>query len=98
MNVNLNPQYSIAQNQSQTEVVTLTGDPGARGVGSAGDAALDVSWIAYAGRVYQVTGIAPLEDYERFQTAFIDVAQISSWFEGSDERTERDRQLTVAHG
>ncbi|NRA08262.1 MAG: M48 family metalloprotease [Myxococcales bacterium] len=56
------------------QATTLTGYPGARGVGSAGDAALDVSWIAYAGRVYQVTGIAPLEDYERFQTAFIDVA------------------------
>ena len=30
--------------------------------------------------------------------ALIDVAQIPSWFEGSDERTERERQLTVAHG
>ncbi|MGE4650899.1 MAG: M48 family metalloprotease [Myxococcota bacterium] len=53
---------------------TLASYPGARAIGHDDEASLDVSWVAYAGRVYQVTGIAPLEDYERFQTAFIDVA------------------------
>jgi len=52
----------------------LAGHPGARAYGHDGDAALDVSWLAHAGRVYQVSGICPLADYERFQTAFIDAA------------------------
>jgi len=51
----------------------LAGRPGARAYGRGDGAALDVSWVAYGGRVYQISGTCPLADYERFQTDFIDV-------------------------
>ena len=51
----------------------LAGHSGARAYGHDGEAALDVSWLVRGGRVYQISGICPLKEYERFQTAFIDV-------------------------
>ena len=48
--------------------------PMARAYGRSGGATLDVSWIAYGGHVYQVTGVCKNGDYDAYQTPFIDVA------------------------
>jgi predicted Zn-dependent protease len=56
------------------KAVQLGANQGARAYGRYGDATLDVSWVAFGGMVYQLTGICGNDDYERFQTSFIDVA------------------------
>jgi predicted Zn-dependent protease len=40
-----------------------------------GPAALDLTWIAHQGRVYQITGVTRRSDYLKFQSAFAGVAQ-----------------------
>jgi len=46
----------------------------ARAYGRSGDTTVDVSWIAFEGNVYQITGACRNRDYDTYQTAFIDVA------------------------
>jgi predicted Zn-dependent protease len=52
----------------------LGGVAGARAVGHGGGASVDVSWIAHDGLIYQITGVCRSEDYDAYQTPFIDVA------------------------
>jgi predicted Zn-dependent protease len=52
----------------------LGSQPGARAVGRTRGATVDVSWLSYGGRIYQVTGVCRSRDYEALQTPFIDVA------------------------
>jgi predicted Zn-dependent protease len=40
-----------------------------------GPAALDLTWIAHQGRVYQITGVTQRSDYLKFQSTFADVAR-----------------------
>jgi len=48
--------------------------PGARAYGRNGGATVDVSWVAFGGYVYQITGVCKNRDYDQYQTPFIDVA------------------------
>jgi predicted Zn-dependent protease len=48
--------------------------PGARAYGRSGGATVDVSWVAFGGLIYQVTGVCKNRNYDRYQTPFIDVA------------------------
>lgn len=45
----------------------------ARAYGHSRGATIDVTWIAYGGYVYQLTGICSSRDYQAYQTPFIDV-------------------------
>jgi predicted Zn-dependent protease len=52
----------------------IGGRRAARARGSSGDAALDVTWLAKDGRIYQLSGVCPPDQYDRLQVDFIDVA------------------------
>jgi predicted Zn-dependent protease len=46
----------------------------ARAYGRSGGTTVDVSWIAFGGNVYQITGACRNAEYDTYQTPFIDVA------------------------
>ncbi len=52
----------------------ISGRDAARAFGTHRDAALDATWIAYGGRIYQLVGLCKKRSYEDYQTFFIDVA------------------------
>lgn len=41
----------------------------------AGPAALDFTWIAYQGRIYQITGVTKWSNYQTFRSTFAEVAR-----------------------
>jgi predicted Zn-dependent protease len=47
---------------------------GARATARINGTAVDVSWIAYNGHVYQITSVCLSRNYSRYETPFIDVA------------------------
>lgn len=53
----------------------IAGLPAARVIADSRGARLDLTWIAYAGRVYRIAGMSRVADFEQFRPAFADTAR-----------------------
>ena len=61
-----------------------------------GPLALDLTWIAYAGRVYRVTGIAPAGRAEAFRAAWRETAASFRPLTTSERHAIRETRLRIA--
>ena len=61
-----------------------------------GPLALDLTWIAYAGRVYRITGIAPAGRAEAFRAAWRETAASFRPLTASERRAIRETRLRIA--
>src|SRR5438128_12077248 len=61
-----------------------------------GPLALDLTWIAYAGRVHRVIGIAPAGCPEAFRTAWRETAASFRPLTASERRAFRETRLRLA--
>jgi predicted Zn-dependent protease len=68
---------------------------GARAVGHGGGASVDVSWIAHDGFIYQITGVCRSEDYDAYQTPFIDVALSLRALSGEERAGITEKRLRI---
>jgi predicted Zn-dependent protease len=71
---------------------------GLRAVRSAGQRRgmkLDFSWIAYAGHVYQITGVSPASEFDRYREAFSGIARSFRPLTEARRASIRDTRLRV---
>jgi len=62
---------------------------------SGGRAALLLTWIAYDGKVYEITGIAPPEQLERYRTALVETADSFAALTPQQRRGIRAARLKI---
>src|SRR5439155_9755374 len=83
-----------------TEKLTIAGLPAVHAVAvidsRRGPLALDLTWIAYAGRVYRITGIAPAGRAEAFRAAWRETAASFRPLTASERRAIRETRLRIA--
>ena len=83
-----------------TEKLTIAGLPAVHAVAvidsRRGPLALDLTWIAYAGRVYRITGIAPAGRAEAFRAAWRETAASFRPLTASERRAIRETWLRIA--
>jgi len=83
-----------------TEKLTIAGLPAVHAAAvidsRRGPLALDLTWIAYAGRVYRVTGIAPGGRAEEFRAAWRETAASFRPLTTSERRAIRETRLRIA--
>jgi len=83
-----------------TEKLTIAGLPAVHAAAvidsRRGPLALDVTWIAYAGRVYRVIGIAPAGRAEAFRAAWRETAVSFRPLTTSERRATRETRLRIA--
>jgi len=83
-----------------TEKLTIAGLPAVHAAAvidsRRGPLALDLTWIAYAGRVYRVTGIAPAGRAEAFRAAWRETAASFRPLTTSERRAIRETRLRTA--
>ena len=83
-----------------TEKLTIAGLPAVHAAAvidsRRGPLALDLTWIAYAGRVYRVSGIAPAGRAEAFRAAWRETAASFRPLTTSERRAIRETRLRIA--
>src|SRR6266446_5537685 len=83
-----------------TEKLTIAGLPAVHAAAvidsRRGPLALDLTWIAYAGRVYRVTGVAPGGRAEEFRAAWRETAASFRPLNKSERRAIRETRLRIA--
>jgi len=83
-----------------TEKLTIAGLPAVHAAAvidsRRGPLALDLTWIAYAGRVYRVTGVAPSGRAEEFRAAWRETAASFRPLTTSERRAIRETRLRIA--